>query len=187
MVGGGNTAVEDALYLTRHAQQGDGRPPARQVPGREDHAGPAVRQSEGRRSSGTRWSTRSLATERPRKVVGVQLRDVRTDAVSRLSTDGVFVAIGHVPRHRRLPGPCADGFRRLYHHRAPTRPPRPFRASSRPATSRTSLPASRDSRRHGLHGGARGREIPRGARGITGGAHGGGADRADDRRLRLKI
>ena len=43
IVGGGNTAVEEAIYLTNHADQGDADPPPRHAPRREDHAGPAVR------------------------------------------------------------------------------------------------------------------------------------------------
>ena len=30
-------------------------------------------------------------------MTGIQLRDTRTDAITRLPTDGVFVAIGHSP------------------------------------------------------------------------------------------
>jgi hypothetical protein len=43
VIGGGNTAVEEALYMTNHSQGRDGDPPPRPVAGREDPAGPAVR------------------------------------------------------------------------------------------------------------------------------------------------
>src|SRR5205814_5056934 len=35
--------------------------------------------------------------ENPRGVTGVKLRNVRTGATSRLTVDGVFIAIGHKP------------------------------------------------------------------------------------------
>ena len=38
-----------------------------------------------------------LGTEDPRGVNGVLLRNVESSATTRLGTDGVFIAIGHVP------------------------------------------------------------------------------------------
>jgi thioredoxin reductase (NADPH) len=43
VIGGGNTAVEEALYLTNHSRRRDPDPPPRFAARREDPAGPAVR------------------------------------------------------------------------------------------------------------------------------------------------
>ena len=67
VVGGGNTAVEEALYLSHLAAQGDGRPPARRVPRRAHHAGAAVRRARTSRSSGTPRSTRCSAKAASRR------------------------------------------------------------------------------------------------------------------------
>ena len=54
VVGGGNTAVEEAIYPDPPRDQGDADPSPRQLPRREDHAGPPVRQSEDRGDLGQR-------------------------------------------------------------------------------------------------------------------------------------
>ena len=46
MVGGGNTAVEEALYLSNLAKVGDGHPSPRRVPRRAHPAGAAVREGQ---------------------------------------------------------------------------------------------------------------------------------------------
>ena len=48
VIGGGNTAVEEALFLTNFAAQGHGRASARSFPRREDPAGSPVQESEDR-------------------------------------------------------------------------------------------------------------------------------------------
>ena len=118
-------------------QQGHGGAPARQVPRREDHAGPAVRQSEGvgDLEHGGRRDPRAKARRARSPACSCAMS--RTDAVSRLATDGVFVAIGHVACDDGVPGPGADRLRRLHHHRRRFDRDRYSRACSRPATSRT--------------------------------------------------
>ena len=96
VVGGGNTAVEDALYLTRHAAK------VTVVHRRDRFRAEKIMQDRlfAHPKVEVIWDTvvdEILGEGAPRKVTGVQLRNVKTDATTRLATDGVFVAIGHSP------------------------------------------------------------------------------------------
>jgi thioredoxin reductase (NADPH) len=96
VIGGGNTAAEEALYLTNHARKvylvhrrdvlrADKTNQARVL------AHPKIEMV---------WNSvvdDVLGDGVPAAVSGLKLRDVRTGAVRDLAVDGVFVAIGHVP------------------------------------------------------------------------------------------
>ena len=96
VVGGGNSAVEEALYLTNHAskvtlihRRGELR--ADKTNQRRLLAHPKVN---------VIWNTaieEILGTDDPPGVTGVRLKNLVTGAVSELATDGFFVAIGHSP------------------------------------------------------------------------------------------
>jgi thioredoxin reductase (NADPH) len=96
VVGGGNTAVEDALYLTHHAEQVTlihrrDRLRAEQILQQRLFANPKVT---------VVWDSvveEILGAGTPETVTGVRLRDVQTGRSSELAVDGVFVAIGHTP------------------------------------------------------------------------------------------
>jgi thioredoxin reductase (NADPH) len=96
VVGGGNTAVEEALYLTNHASQVT-------IVHRRDHFR-AERILQERLFKHPKikvvWDSavdEICGTENPNKVTHVRLKNVKTGALSDLKTDGVFVAIGHAP------------------------------------------------------------------------------------------
>jgi len=96
VIGGGNTAVEEALYLTHHAthvtliHRRDGLRAEKILQARLfAHARITVL-----------WDSvveEILGAGQPESVVGVRLKNVKTGRVSDLATDGVFIAIGHVP------------------------------------------------------------------------------------------
>ena len=94
VVGGGNTAVEEALYLANLASKVT-------VVHRRD-AFRAERILQDRLSKhpkiGVIWDSaleEVCGGETPPSVTHVRLRNLKTNAVSELKTDGVFIAIGH--------------------------------------------------------------------------------------------
>jgi thioredoxin reductase (NADPH) len=100
VVGGGNTAVEEALYLSNLAKS------VTVVHRRSEFRAERILQERLFRKENVKviWDTvvdqingipAKLPT--PASVTGVTLRNVRTGAVTEHTTDGVFVAIGHAP------------------------------------------------------------------------------------------
>ena len=96
VVGGGNTAVEEALYLTNHASQVT-------IVHRRDHFR-AERILQERLFKHPKikviWDSavdEICGTENPNKVTHVRLKNVKTGATTDVPTDGIFIAIGHSP------------------------------------------------------------------------------------------
>jgi thioredoxin reductase (NADPH) len=112
VVGGGNTAVEEALYLTNHATR------VTVVHRRNSFRAEKILQA--RLSANPKISVvwDSVVAEivgggEPRHVTGVVLENARTGARSELATDGVFIAIGHTPVTELFRGQLtldADGY-----------------------------------------------------------------------------
>ncbi len=96
VVGGGNTAVEEALYLSNLAERVTlvhrrSSLRAEKILQRRLFEHPKV---------SVVWDSvveDILSAGQPEVVTGVRLRNVQTAAVSDLAADGVFVAIGHTP------------------------------------------------------------------------------------------
>jgi thioredoxin reductase (NADPH) len=96
VIGGGNTAVEEALYLTHHAEH------VTLIHRRDSLRAEKILQNrlfQHPRISVV-WNSaveEILGGGQPAVVTGVKLINLRTDASSVLDVDGVFVAIGHTP------------------------------------------------------------------------------------------
>ena len=96
VIGGGNTAVEEALFLTRFASKVS-------VIHRRDSLR-SEKILEHRLLNNDKiemvWDTtveEVLGDENPLGVTGVRVKNVKTGEVSEIPCDGVFVAIGHAP------------------------------------------------------------------------------------------
>jgi len=96
VVGGGNTAVEEALYLTNHASR------VTLIHRRDTLRAEKILQDRLFRNPkiAVIWDSvveEILGTPEPPEVTGVRLRNVKTGALSGYACEGVFVAIGHTP------------------------------------------------------------------------------------------
>ncbi|MBN8892938.1 MAG: thioredoxin-disulfide reductase [Rhodospirillales bacterium 70-18] len=96
VVGGGNTAVEEALYLTHHASH------VTLIHRRDSLRAEKILQQRlfANPKISVVWNAaveEITAGTAPPTVTGVRLRDTVTGAASTLAVDGVFVAIGHSP------------------------------------------------------------------------------------------
>ena len=97
VIGGGNTAVEEALYLSNLAEQVTlvhRRDTLRAEKVLQDRL--FAKEAEGKIC--IRWSTvleEVLGTETG--VTGIRIADANTGATEELDVDGVFIAIGHKP------------------------------------------------------------------------------------------
>jgi thioredoxin reductase (NADPH) len=95
-VGGGNTAVEEALFLTNFASK------VTLVHRRDHFRAERILQDRLFRNPKIKVIWDSVideigGEEKPAKVTHVRLKNVRTGALTELKTDGVFIAIGHAP------------------------------------------------------------------------------------------
>jgi thioredoxin reductase (NADPH) len=96
VIGGGNTAVEEALFLTNFASK------VTVVHRRDIFRAEKILQDRLFRNPkiAVVWDTvleEVTGGENPLKVKGVVLRNVKTGAITERRADGVFIAIGHTP------------------------------------------------------------------------------------------
>jgi thioredoxin reductase (NADPH) len=103
VIGGGNTAVEEALYLTNHASQ------VTIVHRRDQFRAERILQERLFKHPKIKviWDSavdEICGTENPNKVTHVRLKNVKTGVLTDVPTDGVFIAIGHAPATELVKG-----------------------------------------------------------------------------------
>jgi thioredoxin reductase (NADPH) len=94
VVGGGDSAMEEALFLTRFASS------VTLVHRREEFRASKIMLNRARNNDKIKFITNAAvaAVEGDTTVTGLRLRDTATGEESTLAVTGVFVAIGHEPR-----------------------------------------------------------------------------------------
>ncbi len=100
VVGGGDTAMEEATFLTRFASS------VTIVHRRDEFRASKIMQERALANDKIRviWDSALEEILGQDAVTGVRLRNVRTGETSELPTDGVFMAIGHTPNTSLLEG-----------------------------------------------------------------------------------
>ena len=96
VIGGGNTAVEEALFLTNFATE------VVLVHRRDELRAEKILQNRLFANDRIRvvWDSvleEVLGSDDPPAVTGARIRNVKTGAVEEMAADGIFVAIGHQP------------------------------------------------------------------------------------------
>ena len=93
VVGGGDSAVEEATFLTRFASK------VTLVHRRDELRASKIMQDRAAANPKIEfaWNKQVVEVLGDGVVTGVKLRDTLTDEVTDLATDGLFVAIGHTP------------------------------------------------------------------------------------------
>ena len=103
VVGGGDSAMEEALYLTKFASE------VLVVHRRDELRASQIMQDRARRSDKVRflWNRVVVEVLGDEAISGLRLRDTVTGAEEELSVGGLFVAIGHTPNTGFLGGQIA--------------------------------------------------------------------------------
>ena len=159
VVGGGDTAMEEALYLTRFASE------ITVVHRRDKLRASRIMQDKALAHPKIRFAWNSVVEEvtdvAKGEVTGVVLRNLETGERQSLAADGLFVAIGHSPNTELFKGQLemdANGYL-VTHDGTKTTVPGVFAAGDvQDHIYRQAITAAGS----GLHGRHRRREVPRG-------------------------
>lgn len=103
VVGGGNTAVEEALYMTNHASK------VTLIHRRDQLRAEKILQERLFKNPKIQviWNhvvEEVLGDENPLSVTGMRLKDQKSGKIQTLPFDGVFIAIGHIPNTKIFKG-----------------------------------------------------------------------------------
>jgi thioredoxin reductase (NADPH) len=103
VVGGGNTAVEEAIYLTNHASH------VTVIHRRDSFRAEKIMVDRlmANPKISVMWDhviDEITGTENPPGVTGTRVKNVKTGALTDLELDGVFIAIGHTPNTELFKG-----------------------------------------------------------------------------------
>ncbi len=112
VIGGGNTAVEEAIYMTNHSHD------VTLIHRRECLRAEKILQDRlfAHPNINVLWNkevVQFVGGGQPEGLVAIELRDTRTGEISRLEAEGGFVAIGHSPATELFKGKIAldaDGY-----------------------------------------------------------------------------
>jgi len=93
VIGGGDTAIEEALFLTKYATT------VTIVHSRDMLRASKAQQKKAfaNKKIDFLWDTELQEVLGDEKVTGAKLRNVKTDEVQEVAVDGIFIAIGHKP------------------------------------------------------------------------------------------
>jgi thioredoxin reductase (NADPH) len=96
VVGGGDSAMEEAIFLTKFADK------VTIVHRRDEFRASQIMEDRARANDKIEFVTNVVVEEvlGDTSVTGVRIRDVRTDELTELPADGLFVAIGHDPNSK---------------------------------------------------------------------------------------
>ncbi|MDX1924575.1 MAG: thioredoxin-disulfide reductase [Rickettsiaceae bacterium] len=96
VIGGGNTAVEEAIYLTNHASK------VTLIHRRDSLRAEKIAQDRlfANPKIEVIWDSVAeeiIGEEKPRSVTGIVIKNLKTNQKSTIKADGIFIAIGHKP------------------------------------------------------------------------------------------
>ena len=96
VIGGGNTAVEEALYLTHHASK------VTVIHRRDSFRAEKILQDRLFKNPkiSVLWNhelAEVMGTQNPRSVTGIKVKNTTNSQITEINCEGVFIAIGHKP------------------------------------------------------------------------------------------
>ncbi len=102
VVGGGDTAMEEAMFLTRFASS------VTLIHRRDSFRASKIMSDRAKENPKIKWLLNAVIEEildiSKGHVTGIKVRDLKTNSLTEMEADGVFVAIGHKPNTELFTG-----------------------------------------------------------------------------------